>query len=165
MMYKKTHTIESLKQRTIDDAGCWIWQGYYGNKVPSVYGPNGMMPVRRLILDLLDKVYPKKSHLHPSCGNGGCVNPEHIKIYTVKQHMDALRKEAHKSQTRIANLQKYKRKHCSKINEDIAQEIRLSDETGPVLAEKYGVSRSLINRVRRNTAWVNRNHPFLSLMR
>lgn len=162
---KTTHTIESLKARTIDDAGCWIWQGYYGNKVPHVFGPERMIPVRRLILDLLGKVYPKKSHIHPSCGNRGCVNPEHYKIYTQKQHMEILLKKAHQSPNRIASLQKYKRANDSKINAQIAQEIRLSDEPGPVLAKKYNVSKSLISRIRLNKSWVDTNHPFLSLMR
>lgn len=162
---KTIHTIESLKAKTIDDAGCWIWQGYYQNDVPSVQGPEKMVYVKRYMLDLLGKIYPAKSHIHSSCGHKGCVNPEHFKIYTVKQHMDVLRKKAHQSKTRIAKLQKYRRENTSKINVEIAQEFRTSNESGAELARKYNVSRSLVSRVRRNKTWVDTNHPFLSLMR
>lgn len=165
MMPQKIHTIESLKERTIDDAGCWIWTGYHGNKVPNVFHNGKMVQVRKVICELLGKTLPKTVYLNVSCGHGSCVNPDHMKIYTRQQHMDAIRKIAHQSKTRIANVQKHKREHNSKINEQIAQDIRLSDESGPVLAERYGISRTLISRIRRNMVWVNTNHPFLSLLR
>lgn len=166
MAKKQTiHTIKSLKAKTIDDAGCWIWQGYYANKSPNVSHAGQMVSVRRLFLDLLGKTYSPKAFMSASCEDHRCVNPEHIKIHTHAQHMARLLKQSHKSPTRKANVQKYKRQHEAKINIDIAREIRLSDETGPVLAQRYGINRSLISRIRRNEAWVDVNHPFLSLMR
>lgn len=162
---RTTHTIESLKAKTIDDAGCWIWQGYYGNKVPSVYQDGTMKPVRKVIASLLGKQLPKRVFIHSSCENSSCVNPDHYKIYTEKQHMAVILKKSHQSLTRAANVQRYKRKNNAKLNEHIAQEIRLSDETNASLARKYGVNKTVISKVRRNLSWVNVNHPFLSLMR
>ena len=165
MKQPKKHTIQSLKERTTDDAGCWIWNGYHANKVPSVFHNGTMVPVRRLFLDLLDRKPTRKTFIHPTCEHGSCVNPEHYKIYTERQHMAVILKKSHQSPTRSANVQKYKRAHNAKINEEIAQEIRMSEESGPVLAKKYNVNRSIISRIRRNVSWVNKNHPFLSLMR
>ena len=44
------------------------------------------------------------------------------------------------------------------------REIRLSEDSGPVLAERYGVNRSLIGGIRRGTAWRDYSNPFAGLM-
>lgn len=41
----------------------------------------------------------------------------------------------------------------NKMNPVIAAEIRASSASGPALAVRYGVSRQMINRVRRGEAW------------
>lgn len=41
----------------------------------------------------------------------------------------------------------------NKLNSDAASEIRASSKSGPELAAKYGVSRQMVNRVRRGEAW------------
>jgi hypothetical protein len=165
MMPRKIHTIKSLKERTIDDAGCWIWQGYLGNRIPSIYHDGKMVPVRKLMATLLEKHMPKRCFIHTTCEHSHCVNPEHFKFYTEAQHMSLLLKKSHLSPTRAASVQRYKRAHNAKLSEAIAQEIRLSDESNASLARKYGVNKTIISRVRRNEIWVNTNHPFLSLMR
>jgi hypothetical protein len=53
----------------------------------------------------------------------------------------------------------------AKLSESNAQEIRLSEETGPVLAERFGVSRSWINKIKRGRAWRVLSSPWQGLFR
>lgn len=41
----------------------------------------------------------------------------------------------------------------NKLTPEIAEAIRASMESGPVLGRRYGVSRQMVNRVRRGEAW------------
>ena len=40
----------------------------------------------------------------------------------------------------------------------------MSTESGPALADRYGVNRSLINRIKRGDAWKDYTNPFGGLM-
>jgi hypothetical protein len=44
-------------------------------------------------------------------------------------------------------------KKNSKINETIVRSIRLSKESSPVIARKYGISETLVKHVRRRVTW------------
>ena len=48
-----------------------------------------------------------------------------------------------------------------------AREIRMSDESGPVLALRYGVDKSLINGIKAGRNWkeYSNTNPFAGLMR
>jgi hypothetical protein len=41
----------------------------------------------------------------------------------------------------------------AKLNEERVREIRASNESGPTLAKRYGVDRSIINEIRRRELW------------
>jgi hypothetical protein len=53
----------------------------------------------------------------------------------------------------------------AKLSESKVQEIRLSDEPGPVLAERYGVSKSWINKIKRGEVWRVLSSPFAGLFK
>ena len=53
----------------------------------------------------------------------------------------------------------------AKLDESKAQEIRLSSESGPVLAEKFGVSKSWINRIKRGEVWRVLSSPWQGLLK
>ncbi len=166
------HTIESLKARTIEEGDCWLWQGYKANGTPQVCHPrpgfsSKMYSVRRLMRDLLTGKPTPDGHYVTRCGSSECVNPEHILFRTDDQHMQRIgRGSAMGNITRSMKLRKYRMSiGHSKLTEAIAQEIRLSNESGPVLAQLYGVDKSLISKVRRGTAWRVLANPFAGLMR
>ena len=50
-----------------------------------------------------------------------------------------------------------------KLDIDKAREIRMSTESGPVLAARYGVNRSLISRIKRGTDWKDYANPYAAL--
>lgn len=164
--HKTKQTYESLKARTIEVGDCWEWQGYLGNKVPSVSHDGKMTSVRKLFSDLMGRGYKAGGFFIPVCNNVICVNPEHTRHYTQKQFLARAAKRASNSPTRAIKIQIYKRATASKLNETKAAEIRASDRPSRELAKVYGVDKSLICKIRKGLAWVNLSgNPFGALMR
>lgn len=171
MMPRKIHTVESLKDRTIEVGDCWEWQGYSAHGTPQVFSPkNGskrrMVSVRRLFRELVTGQEQPDGFYSVSCGNVECVNPDHTLYRTERGHFKSMAKKVGASPVRALKLSQYHRTvGKAKLTEEKAQEIRLSNESGPVLAERYGVNRSLISRVRRGEIWRCMTNPFRGLIR
>lgn len=164
------HTIESLKARTVEEGDCWLWQGYKANGTPQVSHPrpgftSKMYSVRRLMRDLVTGKPTPDGHYVTRCDNSDCVNPQHVLFRSDEQHMKIIGRTTG-NLTRSMKLRKFRISiGHAKLSEQIAQEIRLSNESGPALAQRYGVDKSLISKVRRGTAWRVLASPFAGLMR
>ena len=153
-----TQTFESLQARTVEEGDCWIWQGYIQNKTPQVVdypdGKKKMVSVRMLLRQLQTGQPQPKGHYGNTCGDVRCVNPEHTIWKSEAVHMKAMQKKRKVTDITANKLRKYRvESGKAKLNEESAAEIRVSQETGPVLAERYGVSRGLINRIKRHQSW------------
>jgi hypothetical protein len=159
----RIHTIESLKKRTIEDGECWEWQGYCANGTPSVSHDGKMISVRRLFTQLLGNTV-REGYYVPKCGNKLCVNPEHTTYNDPKQHMKKAARKALQSPTRRLKIQIHKRATTAKLTQEMADEIRCSEGPSRLIAEKYGVNKSVICRIRAGKAWVNLSNPFAGLM-
>lgn len=164
------HTIESLKARTIEEGDCWLWQGYKANGTPQVSNPrpgfsSKMYSVRRLMRELVTGKPTPDGHYVTSCGTTDCVNPKHVLYRTDEQHLQTI---GRLSSTGVAKSLKLRQYYMTigraKLTDAIAQEIRLSNESSPALAKRYGVDRSLISKVRRGQAWKVLANPFRGLM-
>lgn len=161
---KKLQTMESLLARTIEEGECQLWPGYIGNGVPQVSHNGKVVSIRRLMLELLGKAVDPTDYASPRCHNTACVCPEHIVHRTAAQHARAMAKAPTRNEDlRAAKLAATARKGDTKISIEKAREIRCSDETGPVLAERYGVGKGLIARIRRGEAWREFSNPFAGL--
>lgn len=162
---RKVHTVQSLLERTVEVGECLEWQGYYGNFVPYVSHEGKMISVRRL-LRLLDGQPAPTGYYATSCDNPKCVNPDHIMYRTEKRHMSRMARSNISTPTKA---QKIRDAHIkggrTALDESKAQEIRLSDEPGPVLAQRYGVSRSTIAKIRSGMAWRIFTSPFRGLFK
>ena len=158
------HTIESLMALTAVVGDCQEWQRYCTNDVPQVFHGGRMVSVRRLILSLQGATFRKGDHASCSCGNKLCVAPAHIIHRNKAQHARAMSKAPARSEVRrSAKLAEHARAHRAKITMEIAMEIRCSSDSGPVLAERFGVHRSLISRIRRGKMWRDFSSPFAGL--
>ena len=165
------HTIQSLKARTVEEGDCWLWQGYKANGTPQVCHPrpgfsSKMYSVRRLMRDLVTGKPTPDGHYVTRCHNSACVNPEHVLFNMDEQHMKRIGRNVSASAniTRSMKLRKYRiRIGHAKLSEQIAQEIRLSNESCTALGARYGVDKSLISKVRRGTAWKVLANPFQGL--
>lgn len=155
---RAVHTVESLKARTIVQGDCWLWQGYSANNTPQVGAyPDGkktMVSVRKLMRELLSGQPQPAGHYGQTCGNPLCVNPSHTLWRGEKSHMRHMAKKRKVTAVTAMKLREYRIKSgMAKIDEAQAEEIRMSNESGPVLAERFGVSKSWINKIKRGRAW------------
>jgi hypothetical protein len=161
---KQVQTLESLRARTVEEGECLIWQGYIGNAVPQVSHGGKVVSVRRLILELSGKCVKPTDYAAPRCGNAACVCQEHVMIRTTAQHSRAMAKSPTRNEDlRAAKLAAVARQGRAKINIQQAREIRCSEESGTVLAERYGIDKGLVSRIRRGEAWREFSNPFAGL--
>lgn len=165
-----THTLETLQARTIEEGDCWLWQGYSQNNTPQVVAyPDGqkkMVSVRRLLRELATGRPQPDGHYGNTCGNPLCVNPDHTIWKSDAAHMRYMAKKRVVSNVTASKLRKYRvDSGQAKLCESKAQEIRLSQESGQVLADRFGVSRSWINKIRKGAAWRVLSSPWQGLFK
>lgn len=164
------HTVESLKARCVEEGDCWLWQGYLTNKTPQVFtkvdGKRAMVSVRKLLRELATGQPQPAGHYGNTCGNYQCVCPEHTLWKGEDAHMRYMAKRRTVSPMLASKLRRIRvEAGQAKLDEAKAQAIRLSEESGPALAERYGVSRSLINKIKRGLAWRVFAGPWQGLFR
>lgn len=163
---KTIHTFESLMDMTIEEGDCRLWDKYLGNGVPMVYHDGKLIQVRKLILTLQGvDVWAK--YTAAKCNNPLCVEPDHIIQRSPKQqyiHIGKRLSFAPSNQARIAKITKACREASGKLTQEQAIEIRMSDESGPVLSERYGIDRSMVSRIKRGKNWAMEfGNPFAGL--
>jgi hypothetical protein len=78
---------------------------------------------------------PEGLELDHLCRNPPCVNPAHLEPVTHQQNMQ--------------------RSARTFLTPDQVRAIRESNEPGPVLAARYGVTRTAIHNVRQGKTWAN----------
>lgn len=143
-----------------DEIGeCWEWRARqtkeHGRRYPQIRVQGKTYNVRRAIYEAKHGEVRQGLFVVPTCGNLYCVNPDHCKAMTESQKSrHAAKRGAFSSLTRSRSIAVARRKAAyGKLDIDRAREIRLSDEPGPVLAQKYGIDKSLVNRIKRGEAW------------
>ena len=164
------HTIESLKAKTVEIGDCWIWQGYFANKTPQVYWDGKVMSVRRVIKELQTgkKAY-KNIYISTKCGEEKCINPDHYRYSTMREHMILMAKNANPQgiKRRMKLREAAKKRGLIKLTDEQVSNILMSDESGPVLAARFNVTRGLINKIRNGSCrFINKqiSNPFAGLM-
>jgi len=164
----EAETLEMMKliERTEEFGDCHLWTGSTTDQGYPTYKPFGCncALVRRAMFQLNGGVLVPRVPIVTTCGEKLCINPAHLKASTVS----AVGKEAGnrggwKSKTRCAKIATAKRK-TGKLTMEIAREIRMSNETGPVLAARHGIHRSLVTKIRSGDAWKDYSNPFAGLM-
>lgn len=165
------HTAETLEARCKKLAnGCWEWQGYLQNGTPQVAsypgGKKKMVSVRKLFRELISGRPEPEGHYSNTCCNPICVNPSHTIWRGERSHMKHMIKHRKVTPTMIKKLRDYRiRTGKAKIDEQKAAEIRVSTETAPVLSARYGINKSLINKIKRGLAWRDLTAPFMGLFK
>lgn len=140
-------------------APCWLWTGATS---PNGYGrfrPGSkdvpMVGPHRFSFELYNGPIASGLVVMHSCDNPACVNPAHLSIGTNKDNThDAMRK----GRMRHYFTPGFNPKRGfgpTKLNIDKVRHIRSSNDTIDSLAEKFGVDRSLIERVKKRKAWTH----------
>lgn len=169
--------IRTLVQETLDwmaiaqhcdEVGeCWLWSGTRdGHGYPIMKWPGcRCTTVRRIVVALDGRPAGPREPVASTCEERLCVNPAHLVRSTASAvARRAARKGAFSSPLRSAKIAAAKRaSSAAKLTAEKAQEIRKSTESGPVLAKRYGVDKSLINNIKRGEAWRVHASPFAGL--
>jgi hypothetical protein len=153
-----------------DNGNCWIWTGAVNQQDHPIihlrqplYGHKGCLTVRRYVFLLTHGVLPPRQPIGCRCGDKLCVHPDHLFLSTPSKIAKlAAKRGAWKGQARAMKISIAKRT-AGKLDADKAAEIRMSDESGPVLAARYGVDKSLINNIKRGNVWKDYGNPFAGL--
>jgi hypothetical protein len=155
-------TLEMIRERCTHCGECWE---YHGRRHPQVKHEGQHKLLRRLIYELHHgKPIQEGRRILPTCGNVLCVAPDHIKAMTESQKgKQAAARGAFSSPVRGKRIAEQRRLTLAKLTLEQAQEIRCSSESGPVLAERFGINKSRVNAIKRGDAWKDYSSPWAGL--
>lgn len=144
----------------VDATGdCWLWTGKINR---GGYGEirvgAGMKKAHHAAVFLATGDWPPAGAVvcH-RCDNPRCVNAQHLFVGT---HADNVADRHEKGRTVMNRcpdhlLPRGEQNGGAKLTEPDVREIRASSATGPVMAEKFGVSVKTISRIRRREKWAH----------
>lgn len=121
-----------------------------------VYSNGKMVSARGLLAVLSGREQPAMSGYWSSCcGDDACVKPEHTVFRRAREHYIKMGKSVTKTSEamRRAKISAKRRK----LTDEQISEILHSNESGPVVAARLGVSRSLVCKYRNGTSGMTRN--------
>jgi len=145
-------TMADLQGRCVRDTetGCLRWaQCKRGS------GPRVWMSELQRVLSMSQAIYylqrgempPAGTKMVPICGHADCANEAHRQVGTYSVHMKAILPK-----TRPISRGGHQRR-SSVYSPQLAAEIRASAESGVTWADRLGLSRTLVCRIKRGQAW------------
>ena len=146
-----TNTLEDQLERYIPEpnSGCWLWDGPYYRAGYGIFCCRGYAEKRahRFFYEYYVGPIPDGLFVCHKCDVPSCVNPDHL---FVGSNADNMADMVHKG--RSADLRGEK-SSMAKLTSAAVREILTSDDSGAVLAAKFGVARSTVNAVMSGKTW------------
>ena len=165
---KQSLTLDTIRLRSMICGDCWEYRTEakteHHRRHPQVKHDGEHWLVRKLAYEMANGPVRHWLRVVPDCDNPYCINPAHQKTLTESQN--GKRAAANGSFSRPARGKKIaetRRKTVAKLTAEQAMEIRMSDECGPVLAERFGINKSRVNAIKRGEAWKDYSNPFAGL--
>jgi len=159
-------TLKDIKDRTVEEGDCWIWQQGLTNGQPQmkVKGCDCKL-VRRIVLQVVGRAAAARQPVMVTCDNALCVNPKHLKLSSASEiAQQKAARGAWRGIARAAKISATKRAAGqSKMSDAEVQALRTSSESGPAAAARLGVHRSLVSQIRRGVARKDYSSPFFGL--
>ena len=146
--------IEKIQCHVTLDGDCWQWHGCMQGAIPMMKHDGKVANVRRWVL--LERGWPMTGFIATyNCGNPKCVNPEHTgrstRTQTNRRNMAEM--SGATNTLRVKRIAEVKRRTDAKLSQADVDKIRASDEKHQDLATRYGVTKSLIGKIRRGEVW------------
>ncbi len=160
--------LEEIKANCDEEGECWIWNGAISSTGYPIAKVDGKCQLVRRVAYRLKIFAPKLLPRQPviaKCDNKKCVNPACLRASTTSKVSQIAGKAGKLSGlAKGAKIAAFRRATTAKITMEIANAIRTSDETGPVLAARHNIDKALVNRIKRGGAWKDYSNPFMGLM-
>jgi Autographiviridae endonuclease len=139
---------ERIFARTVPAGDCLIWTGAkdrQGRGVISYY--RRLWKAHRVVWTEVRGPIPPGLEVCHRCDNGPCVNPGHLFLGTHAENMADMRaKGRHRPQPGELNGR-------AKLTADQARQIRSSSEPTRTLVRRYGITRTVVQRIRNGRLW------------
>lgn len=165
MEAEKSSFLDDVYQHCRQDDECMLWLGTTDSHGLPLYNYSSKCRVhlRRFIYDMYIQSANNRRVIM-RCGNRTCLNPDHMNGLMLSQFLSLISRDGSKStiSARI-NMQKAKQQR-SKLNMDIARQIRQDERLAKEVAQEYGVSISTIRHIRRNIMYVDHQNPWSQLL-
>lgn len=128
------------------NSGCWLWDGSTTKHGYGQISLNGS-PSRahRVSFEFFNKTSAGNKFVCNKCDTPSCVNPDHLFCGTHDQNMADKISKGRQSKGEARPLAKLK-------EEDVVY-IKGSDKSCVTLGKEFGVSRSVITKIRRGEGW------------
>lgn len=144
----KQHTLETVLARADEVGNCLEWSGAFNGKSPLLKIGRKPVQVRRFVREQLGKPIPEGHFATVSCGNHRCIKPEHIMHMPAGAFMAKISAEVdHQNPIRTAKIRRA-RCHARLFTEEQAMQIRLDPRPSREVAQQYGCSHDLVNKIR-----------------
>ncbi len=132
------------KSYSIDEKGCWNWQGNIGKNGYGRFSLNGkQLTTHRLSWTLTHGKIPPGMCVCHKCDNRACINPEHFFLGSQSDNQQDRKEKGRVAITR------------AKLQAEQVKEIYLSHESGYVLSKRFNISRAQIYAIKNNREWVH----------
>lgn len=160
------YTMERLLAKCDEEGECLIWKGSRGNRGEPIlrYSKNKSCNLREVVAHLAGK--PQAGHKGvwtAKCETPGCVAPAHLVCRTRGQHMEKRYQALPEAVRRLQSIAKARSQARKVPIEDIPL-IKASTEPTSVLMERYGCSKELINKYRREQHVTSTASPWTGLL-
>ena len=137
---------------------CWIWKGAKSSFGYGRFKINGKLySPHRMIIG--EENIPKGLFVCHKCDNPSCVNPTHLFIGSRSDNMKDALKKNRLNIPEGQRLQRGNKNPFTKLTNNQVLEIKNSCDNPPELAKKFGISKSLIYKIK---SGLRRNYLSLS---
>ena len=146
--------IEKIQRHVTMEGDCWEWHGTVNGAIPTMKHGGQVSNVRRLVL--IESGVPMNGFIATyTCGNPKCVNPDHAGRSTRAQMNRRIMANMSSATNtlRSKRIAEIKRETTAKLSQAEVDQIRVSDDKHEDLAARFGVTKSLIGRIRRGEMW------------
>ena len=146
--------IEKIQRHVTIEGDCWEWRGCMNGPIPTMQHGGQVANVRRLVL--IDSGVQMKGFIATyTCGNPKCVNPKHTARSSRAQMNRRIMADMNTATNalRSKRIAEVKRRTDAKLSQADVEHIRTSSDTHQDLAARFGISKSIIGRIKRGEMW------------
>lgn len=158
--------LKRVRARCVEDGDCLIWPGAMAGSGagPVVTLDAKNYPVRKYVWeDTHKKAFPAGRVAAVSCKNKACLSPDHVVAWTRTQVAAAWNPDRNRTAQGAKLAARRRQDGRNTLDIDAVAAIRASDENRHVLAQRYGIAPTSIDRLRRGVGWRDYSNPFSGL--